>query len=83
MNEQIKELEKQAVDAVWNLYNYPIGPGTHFRPDGFEEKFAELIVRECMQRLKTTGGEESFYSNKVMNYLDCIEDLKLHFGVEE
>ena len=76
MNERIKELALQAgfIDRGSNHTAYM----------GFDhEKFAELIVQQCMQRLKTTGGEESFYSNKVMNYLDCIEDLKLHFGIEE
>jgi len=47
MNERIKEFEKQAFDAVWDVENDSIGPGTHFRPDGFEQKFAELIVKEC------------------------------------
>lgn len=47
MNERILELEKQAFDTVWDLDNDPIGPGTHFIPDGFEKKFAQLIVQEC------------------------------------
>jgi hypothetical protein len=74
MNERIKLLAAQASDDGDHIHYYNLA---------FAEKFADLIVQQCMQRLKTTGGEESFYSNKVMNYLDCIEDLKLHFGIEE
>ena len=77
MNEQIKLPAQE-----WLGYDPEKGDLHGYTFEQMRE-FAELIVGECMQRLKTTGGEESFYSNKVMNYLDCIEDLKLHFGVEE
>lgn len=39
MNERIRELEKQAIDA---LRHNP------FSMEQFREKFAELIIRECM-----------------------------------
>ena len=75
MNERIKELKKQAFDEVWDLDNDPIGPGTHFIPDGFEKKFAELIVKECMQ-----------LNSKELS-ITAIERLlpmyREHFGVEE
>ena len=48
----------------------------------YMEKFAELIVKECITRMMRVGGDESFYSNYVMTYLDCIEDIKQHFGVK-
>lgn len=73
MNEQIKELEKQAFDAVWNLYNYPIGPGTHFRPDGFEEKFAELIVKECIAQARADENSPAY---------EAVARIARHFGVE-
>ena len=74
MNERIQELEKQAFDAVWDLDNDPIGPGTHFKPDGFEQKFAELIVRECAEVAGCNGHVSGF----------TLGDLiKEHFGVEE
>ena len=47
MNERIRQLSQQAFNQVWDLDSTTIGPGTHFVPDGFEQKFAELIVREC------------------------------------
>jgi len=77
MNEQIKELEKQAFDAVWNLYNYPIGPGTHFRPDGFEEKFAELIAYECINLALGSSHREDDMGAIIAN------KIKKHFGVDE
>lgn len=40
MNEKIRELEKQAIDA---LRHKP------FSMEQFREKFAEVIVRECMR----------------------------------
>ena len=82
MNERIRQLAELADEYTDNKIQMP----GEYHPDWHDvrdEKFAESIVQECMQRLKTTGSEESFYSNKVMNYLDCIEDLKLHFGVGE
>jgi len=69
MNERIRELERQAFDAVWDLDKDSTGPGTHFRPNGFEQKFAELIVRECIYYAFCHG--------------DDIEYVKKHFGVEE
>ena len=65
MNEQIRELAEQAagtkkyVPPVWQFYDDEL------------EKFAELIVKECIDYCgenlsKTVGGA-----------------LKIHFGVEE
>ena len=81
MNERIQELEKQAFDAVWDLDNDPIGPGTHFKPDGFEQKFAELIIGECADLFKnvlisveTEHGHQSVMASKF---------IRNHFGIEE
>jgi hypothetical protein len=76
MNERIKQLLNQA-----GIY----------QPDRFDaidgsnqmEKFAELIVRECANRM----GEEIVYNNayKERNKAisDMIEVVKQHFGVKE
>ena len=75
MNERIKLLEKQAFDEVWDLDNDPIGPGTQFVPLGFKEKFAELIVQECIGVVQKGGGMCGAISSN---------NLKQHFfGVEE
>ena len=75
MNEKIKQLAEQAEDYVeslglvndyWQVYN---------------EKFAELIVRECISTLnKRFMGD---LNREDMEVRRCIEDVKKHFGVEE
>ena len=68
MHEQIRELSQQAFNQVWDLDSTTIGPGTHFVPDGFEQKFAELIIRECINACGSDFGTKL---------------IKQHFGVEE
>ena len=66
MNERIKELAEQAseIDGDDLLYYHPV----------FAEKFAELIVRECIQAVKNVGGyNEDYHMNAIKKY----------FGVEE
>lgn len=58
MNKQIKELEKQCWDNQTNHLN--------------AEKFAQLIVRECMD-----------YASRNWEHGHLLaQDLKTHFGVE-
>lgn len=65
MNERIKELALQAegtkkhVPAVWQFYDHEL------------EKFAELIIKECLSYAK--DGDLDF-----MKFM-----IKKHFGVEE
>jgi len=73
MHERIQQLSQQAFNQVWDLDSTTIGPGTHFVPDGFEQKFAELIVRECAHVALMSNG----------NNLHVCELIKKHFGVEE
>ncbi len=78
MNERIKELAKQAEEfSHWTNHghtaNYRINP----------EKFAELIVRECL------GCCEHVISDPVPKSVDtwlnggkqCIQEIKQHFGL--
>ena len=74
MNKQIEELERQAFDAVWDLDKDLIGPGMHFRPNGFEKKFAELIVRECCKMMIALEPE---YPGNL-----TVQEIKKHFGVK-
>ena len=64
MNERIIELRKQCITEVkdqhGNWINY------HFD----ENKFAELIVRECCQKLENDG------------MVEVAMELKQHFGVK-
>ena len=76
MNERIQELLKQAVNAVDNPF--PENPlndelAKMYIPDCFAEKFAELIVQECVNVL---------HDNELWNR-HISHALKEHFGVEE
>ena len=61
MNERFKEIAKQAEFSEKDL---------HIQGDNFQ-KFAELIVGECMSNLYLHG------------YDDARQQIKQHFGVEE
>lgn len=75
MNKRIRELAKQAGCSIDGM-----GYG-----EGNVEKFAELIVRECI------GCCEQVISDPVPESVDtwlnggsqCIVEIKEHFGVEE
>ena len=83
MNPRIRELAEQAgaIEAK-NITNIPRALSLN----GEEiEKFAELIVRECI------GCCEQVISDPVPKSVDtwlnggsqCIDEIKQHFGVEE
>ena len=65
MNERIRELVRES-----NLDMYGLGKERH-RWEYTVEKFAELIVKECMSELYLHG------------YDDARTQIKQHFGVEE
>lgn len=67
MNERIKELAEQAWDYVDS--QNPYASDEH---EMFQEKFAELIVRECAD----VASINQHQYNDVGNY------VKQHFGVE-
>jgi len=73
MNERIKELAEQAgfvPEADWDGI-------LHFD----KEKFAELIVRECVKVCADRGTHhDGLYSAWAD---DCSERIGKHFGVEE
>ena len=80
MNERIRELGRQA--SLWCDQNIPgefseetMGYGHYW-----EEKFAELIVRECVQ----VGGPEDSYTDEWFKAkADSVNKIREHFGVEE
>jgi hypothetical protein len=82
MNERIKEL---AVECTFFTY----GVNGELLYDGFnEEKFAELIVRECIGVIETKMPEftcKEEYDNLIRKAgrLDAIDEIKEHFGVKE
>ena len=69
MNERIRELAHEAGLPTYN-------------PDGIPtklEKFAELIVRECVEVCNSRVGNSDYNTGR----MHCASDLKEHFGVEE
>jgi hypothetical protein len=77
MNEKIKQLAEQA-----DAYAHLTGEGMMYQKtrDRYTEKFAELIVRECVGILEP----KSRYMGEGPEVLkDKISQIKKHFGVEE
>ena len=77
MNERIKELIKQATSPSFRLQGYGSEP-THIYPGTLDpEKFAELIVKECMWQVVK--------DNQVPQDIQVLIGgrFKQHFGVEE
>ena len=73
MNERIKELIKQATEhdyTTWDSYNQKELVYYKFN----QEKFAELIVRECAD----VGSKFSLAHPEAIRY-----QIKKHFGVKE
>ena len=72
MNERIKEL--------WDLSRNPSGRGHD------EQKFAELIVRECVKfcEHESNDDEHDEYDMGMWVKAESIKtEIKQHFGVEE
>ena len=80
MNERIRELAKQA-DGVF-IHKLITGAKQYTFLEKDLEKFAELIVRECMDLLEdyttdiNVGGIQ-------YNVVGASETLQEHFGIEE
>ncbi len=89
MNKRIKELAEQAgFSFKYKTAPDELNPG-HKLQD--LEKFAELIVRECVQtlidntpeRYTNESAEEDWDKGYDRAMTDCVHHIKQHFGVEE
>ena len=88
MNERIEKLISEAIKAIPDHIDFDI-------PDVFKEKFAELIVRECMREsMEEIVADEEIAQEKdplIREYLtgnnqgivDAVVRFRNHFGVEE
>ena len=75
MNERIKELALQAMTYVThNPKANKLNSG-----DMFDEKFAELIVQECVVICQDIDGEDNIDARSGRQ--DCAVEIKKHFGV--
>ena len=77
MNERIKELAEQATTYIEPTENS--GEGWIFD----KEKFAELIIIECVNAVMDGTKEGDHYAQKIEQYFDNSPGGILHFGVEE
>ena len=82
MNERIKELAEQATTITyeedgWRLY------GTEVETFN-KEKFAKLIVEECMWKIMSRKEEAIDNNWRVDEAMSAaISDISEHFGVEQ
>ncbi len=76
MNERIRQLRKLA--ERYTLDHPSLLDAAEFS-EIFDETFAELIVRECIQ----VGGPEDSYTDEWFKAkADSVAKIKQHFGVE-
>ena len=75
MNERIKELEKRATTVVegWSDEN-----GTTRYYEFNREKFAELIVLDCIEVCKSRVGNSDYNTGR----LHCVSDIRERFGLD-
>ncbi len=74
MNERIKEIAKQAhKDVIKNTPSFLV------TKELYEQKFAELIVRECIAQCDKNADHEWLGSGSKLSAFN----IKEHFGVEE
>jgi hypothetical protein len=77
MNERIQELKHQA--SLWCDNNIPeqYSEETNGYGRAWEDKFAELIVRECCQFENSYGGDAGLVARSYGR------KIREHFGVKE
>jgi hypothetical protein len=73
MNELIEELYKQSFIEVQDENSFPCMTFS-------KQKFAELIVRECIDIAQDRANFPGYPPNDVN---DIIDEIREHFGVEE
>ncbi len=91
MNERIRELAEQAGIAVWGDAVYMYHPGNTL-DSTVMTKFAELIVRECIEQVR---GEflpvledkemvkDTHWDGYVQCGVDSVVAIREHFGVKQ
>jgi uncharacterized UPF0160 family protein len=76
MNERIKELKQQAADYVDSIDN---GIDIEEYRKLLDQKFAELIVQECIDQCADNGSNDEW--DKGVRW--AANQIKEHFGVAE
>ena len=85
MNERIKELTKRAGFVLWKNEAWNPGDTVDWscRYDDELEKFAGLIVRECIKEITDQMFYEGIDESNNPGYYKAINRVEEHFGVEE
>ena len=92
MNERIQELVKQAGEYVNKVYTPPVRSKTPGKiwEDGhigwhtqFNQKFAELIVRECINQAHSVGDLRGANDDMIYGADTAAVKISKHFGVEQ
>jgi hypothetical protein len=79
MNERIKELAEQATTITMDPFGEYV-----LEIDFDQEKFAELIVKECADTAYQSLYEDRVFDDVPANIRRNVMDaIKQHFGVEE
>jgi hypothetical protein len=87
MNERIGKLAVEA-GAHWEHGDWNMPSAVYFSERELE-KFAELIVRECVEQGKLiqsqtiVDGSEEYIAGRAMGIEVFMNQIKQHFGVEE
>jgi hypothetical protein len=83
MNERIMELFEQAAKEFSTEHKY----ATFMVPNPIKEKFAQLIVRECIDCVRGAGLADDVAVRNKLGYNDGIAEgvvhIQKHFGVKE
>jgi len=79
MNERIDKLAKQA----WDLCPDPYGETSSSALNKFEQKFAELIVRECANIALRSGSVPNKSVQATAEVERIYHKIQDHFGVIE
>ena len=90
MNERIEKLAVEARQYAFGEVENSQDPtewSTKYYNEMFEQKFAELIVRECYEHCKGQVLDKEVADTNELSYNDAVGDcangLLQHFGVEE
>jgi|LakMenE18May11ns_1017448.scaffolds.fasta_scaffold7928676_2 hypothetical protein len=81
MNERIRELAEQA-GLSHMPSDYPDMADLYQGADFELEKFAELIVKECILTIQMDITRDGHNTEKYLRSMKHIKQIKEHFGVE-
>ena len=82
MNERINELKRQA--TIWCDYNIPeqFSEETGGYGGAWEDKFAELIIRNCIEQAHSVGDLRGANDDMIYGADYAAVQITKYFGVE-